>query len=340
MKEKARKISLIICVICVALVLTGCSQAQSESTDSNDSGTEETGTPSVKNEEEIIPDLSDNQDFYLLFDNNCYDFDGYYVGSSYVIDELTITRRKIDQDNRTDDVYVTITASSSEGKYIGDFHLLYSLYDVGGWYLENIELEAGRMEAISQVSEADAFNVVLTYLSTLGAGPADCWIEKVEFPDGLTEIITAGVDFTDDVFTVNGELYFYYRFDGENWLFDGAEPNLNCDFLIDGTYQCTDCFAQPQYLTITHENGNPVVSHAHSWDLGIDPFHLQTGFFDGIARTYYGTNDNVPFSYYFGADGIISYYLNGMLVGTFHRITDPTTDTSALWTMVKNDGIA
>ena len=48
----------------------------------------------------------------------------------------------------TDDIYAAITASSPDSKYVGDFHLLYSLYDVGGWYLENIELESGTLEAL------------------------------------------------------------------------------------------------------------------------------------------------------------------------------------------------
>ena len=192
--------------ICAALMFSGCGQAQPENIPTNQSSTGETDIPSIKSETEIKSDLVENQDFYTLFDYNCYDNYGNYADSTYSIDELTITRRKTDKDAGTDDIYAAITASSPDSKYVGDFHLLYSLYDVGGWYLENIELESGTLEALSQVSEADAFNIVLNILAPLGADPADSWIDHREMISDREELITAAVDFDDGIISVFGSI--------------------------------------------------------------------------------------------------------------------------------------
>lgn len=321
--------------ISLALIMVSCGQAQTGNSVASNTASGNEASP-VKSEEEIIQDLSEREDFFSLFDYN------YYVvspGSSYKIDELTITRRKIDETAGTDHVYAAITASSPEGKYTGNFHLLYSFYDVGGWYLESIELESGNLEANSGIPEAKAFNLALEELYTLGADVEDCWIEDTN-TDGQSGTATVAVDFADDVIKVNGALVLHFDFDGTDWGYIESDYNLNSELLIEGTYQCTDCLAQPQYLTVTHENGNLLIYHAHSWDGGIDPFHLQEGLLDGITRSYYAVSGEFTHTYYFGPDGIISYSLNGMPTGTFHRIATPTTDSKALWDAVRKAGIA
>lgn len=330
--------------ICMALITAGCGQGATESTASDHSENTEvpSATPSnessssVKSEDKIIQDLSEREDFFTLFDSN---YDVVSPGSSYTIDELTITRRKIDEAAGTDNVYATITAGSSAGKYTGNFHLLYSFYDVGGWYLENIALESGKLEALSGVSEAQVLYVAAKELSSLGADGEDYWIEDT-YMDGDTEAVVIRVDFADDVITAQGAVTLHFYFDGADWIFTEPEYHLNSDLLIDGTYQCTDCLAQPQYLTVMHENGNLLIYHAHSWDGGIDPFHLQEGFLDAATRSYYVVDNEFSHSYHFSPNGIISYSLNNVLTGTFHRITTPTTDSDALWDAVRAAGIA
>lgn len=204
--------------ICIAVMLTGCSQslpgdAGSNTTPAADE-TEQTESITVKDENEIIQDLSEREDFFTLFDSN---YGTIISGSAYTIDELTIVRRKIDEAAGTDTVYATIISSSEEGKYTGDFCLLYSLYDVGGWYLESIELESGSLEALAGVSEAEAFNFVLEYLSVLGAGPEDCSIKNTYTMGEEFETVVVALDFADDVVSVNGELEFNFYFDGARW---------------------------------------------------------------------------------------------------------------------------
>ena len=63
-------------------------------------------------------------------------------------------------------------------------------------------MESGTLEALSQVSEADAFNIVLNLLAPLGADPADSWIDHREMISDREEIITAVVDFDDGIISV------------------------------------------------------------------------------------------------------------------------------------------
>ena len=100
---RVSNVLLMIWGICIALVLVGCGQAQPENTPADQSAMEKTDAPSIKSEAEIKGDLAENQDFYTLFDYNCYDSYGNYADSAYSIDELTITRRKTDKDAGTDD---------------------------------------------------------------------------------------------------------------------------------------------------------------------------------------------------------------------------------------------
>ncbi|MCI8913621.1 MAG: hypothetical protein HFF38_05765 [Lawsonibacter sp.] len=332
---------LIIWGICIALVLAGCGQAQPENTPADQSATEKTDTPSIKSEAEIKGDLAENQDFYTLFDYNCYDSYGNYADSAYSIDELTITRRKTDKDAGTDDIYAAITASSPDSKYVGDFHLLYSLYDVGGWYLENIELESGTLEALSQVSEADAFNIVLNLLAPLGADPADSWIDHREMISDREEIITAVVDFDDGIISVFGSIELYFYYDGTEWSHEQTSTDLAYDILADGTYESLGHTGYPDFLVISHENGVPVVRRTSGWGGGIDPFKVKDWEFDCLSRAYIyggGVNGDIPCEYRFGDDGNIYYFINGVQDKTLYRIADPITDADVLWEALKQSG--
>lgn len=328
---------------CTALVLSGCNQAQPGSSDSHTAGTGNEKTPSIsiKNETEIKQDLSENPNFYTLFDYNCYDSYGNYLSSAYSIDELSITRRKTDKDAGTDNIYVSVTADSPDSKYAGEFHLLYSLYDVGGWYLENIELESGTLEALSQVSEEDAFNIALDVLAPLGADAADTWIDHREMISDREELITAAVDFNDGIISVFGSIELYFYYDGAAWSHEQTCVDLAYDILADGTYESLGHTGYPDFLVINHENGVPVVRRASAWGGGIDPFKVKDWEFDCLSRAYVysgGTNGDIPCEYRFGADGNIYYFINGVQDKTLYRIADPVTDADMLWEALKQSG--
>jgi hypothetical protein len=200
-------------------------------------------------------------------------------------------------------------------------------------------LESGNLKANAGIPEEKVFNLALEERYALGADVADCWVEDT-YADGQTGTATVAVNLADDVITEKGNLVLHFDFDGADWGYIEFDYNLNSELLIDGTYQCTDCLAQPQYLIITYENGDILIYHVHSWDGGIDTFHLQKGILDGITRSCYAVSGEFTHAYYFGLDGIISYSLNGMPSGTSHRIAKLTTDSKTLWDAVRKAGIA
>lgn len=347
---RTRNVFLIFLGICTTLMLAGCGQSQGEEITSSPSkdSSEIEATPSkkdsvpVKGEDGITLDLSENQDFYTLFDSNCYDENGRYTDSSYEIDELTITRRKIDEESGTDDVYVAIVSSSQTSKYTGEFHLRYSLYDVGGWYLENIELESGTIEALSLVSEPEAYNLVLDIVSSLGADIPSTWIESTEMISNQEELIVAEVDFNDGIIAVQGNIELYFHFNGQIWSHVDTKNNLRYDILAEGTYVSMGQ-GYPNFLTINHENGVPVIRQASSWGGGINSFKVRNWDFDCLSRAYVfggGYNGDVPCAYRFGTDGNIEYFINGELYDTFCRILDPITDSETLSNALKSSGSA
>lgn len=347
---RTRKVLSMLFGICAVLTLAGCGQSQGEEVTSSPSkdtsGIEaapsKNDSAPVKNEDEITLDLSENQDFYTLFDSNCCDENGNYSGSFYAIDELTIARRKIDEESGTDDVYVAVVSSSPTSKYTGEFHLLYSLYDVGGWYLENIELESGTLEALSQVSERDAFNIVLNIVSGLGADPSTAWIESTEMISNQEELVVAEVDFNDGIVAVQGSIELYFYFNGQIWSHGDTKTNFQYDILAEGTYVSMGQ-GYPVFLTINHENGVPVIRRATSWGGGIDPFHIKDWDFDCLSRSYVyggGVDGDIPCKYSFGSDGSISYYINGKFDTTFYQIFEPITDAEVLSEALKAAGSA
>jgi len=347
MKKRCCRFAL--AAICVILaVLPGCGGQDSQNNTIPDKqgqvAEQKTGENkyiSVKTEPEIIVDLNENEDFYTLFDYNCYDGTGHYVDSAFSVEELSITKRKTNQDDGTDDVYIAVTASSPDSKYIGDFHLLYTFYDVGGWCLDNIELESGQLEPLSHVDDMDAYNIILNLLAPLGAGPSDSSIEEHSTLDDRDEVVTASVDFNDGIIAVSGTIDLLFYFDGEVWTHEQTSFDLSYDIIAEGTHESLGHSGYPDFLVINHENGVPVVRRTSGWGSGIDPFKIKDWEFDCLSRAYVyggGVNGDIPCEYRFGTDGNIYYSINGVQDKTLYRIADPITDADVLWEALKQSG--
>lgn len=297
---------------------------------------------SVKSEEDIIKDLSEREEFFSLFDVHCLDIDGVFLGSDYDIKELAITRRKVDETAETDDVYVTVTSNNGSSNHVGDFHLLYTLYDVGGWYLDIIEMESGQLKPNSGVSDVDAYTVALSLLAPMGADASDSWIESHSSFKDNEETVTIAVDFNDGILDIEGTIDLYFHHNGRVWEYmSDYTAYLSYDILIDGTYEDNGNYGYPNYLVLTHENDAPTVRSGNRWGGGVDGLNVQDWKFDCLSRsyTYWGGIDNTAYiQYYFAPDGTIHYFIDGVEYDYFTRITDPITDRDALWDYLVSAG--
>ncbi len=292
--------------------------------------------PEVKTEAEIIADLTDSKDdFFGLFDVHCYDLDGNF-DTDYTIDTLTIDRRKSDADAGTDDVYVTVVANNLATKFTGEFHLLYSLYDVGGWYLESIGLESEKYEPLDELGDGQIlFNLNSMYCE-MGADESDFTIKEKNV-NGTDASVTASLDFSDGVISVSGPIYLTYYHDGVSWVWNDFDcyDDLSYDILAEGTYKFVPNYnGSTQYLVFNHENGEVVIRFASTnRSLGgfYDDFEILKDWdFDCASRSYKYQGPIGISSYQFASEGTIDYYLDGDYIGTFAKIAEPITDISTL----------
>lgn len=146
-----KKITEVLILLGFLIMLTGCSgdeDTTNMSQSTPESGVSESDTPTaskadsetqhVKTEEELILDLNSSREFFSWFDPSA-DEDSFSPGSDFFVTDLEITKRKSDEE--LDDVYVTVSATNGYANYTGAYNLCYSLYDVGGWCLDDVFLE-------------------------------------------------------------------------------------------------------------------------------------------------------------------------------------------------------
>lgn len=326
------KIAAWICAVILLIGLSACADTsapiQSIKTPSKVNGF------AVKTEKDILADLDANG-IYTFWDSYCVDDYGKFQGSDYTLDSLEITRKKVDKDAATDDIYVTLSAQNMSCSYIGSFHLLYSLYDVGGWYLEDVELESGELEPLHPVSEDAARDLVLELLRILGADASDVEIFNEFHPTPMEESLVFKLDFNDGVLAVSGNITLTFEHDGRNWNYSSYEPNLYYDILLDGTYQNRRDLSCTTYLTFTHRNGSLEVWMADSWSEGIDPFYQKDWPFDPFTRSFETDGGH----YFFDYDGLIYSEAIDSWWGAFTRIAAPITDVSVLEAYLTQTGI-
>ena len=87
------------------------------------------GTPSVKNEKEILADLCEQ-------DIGAYIVTG-SMDSTASIQSIEILKRQTNPDEKTDYVYVTMYSESKNARHVDSLKLTYKLYNKDGWLLDS-----------------------------------------------------------------------------------------------------------------------------------------------------------------------------------------------------------
>lgn len=337
-----KRIFALTAAVALLLALSACGGQPSPTDAPKESSASQTDSSSgVKTEDEIKADLTDSkEDFFGLFDPYCHDLDGNFE-TSYTIDSLTIDRRKSDLDAGTDDVYTTIVASSPTEKFTGEFHLFYSLYDVGGWYLESIEMESETHEPLDDLTDEQVLFNLTSIFYDLGADESDftIWEKNV---NGTDATISAGLDFSDGIIAVSGSVHLNYYHDGISWSQVGDYyDTLSYDILAEGTYKFVpDYDGSTEYMVFNHENGNVVIRHtsANRSLGGLFDFEIVNMGFDYATRSLVYNGAFGTSTYRFTPEGTIDYSLDGKHIGTFNKIAEPITDINALYAYVQTNG--
>ena len=273
----------------------------------------------------------DQGSFYSIFDRYCLDERGNYQGSSFSIEEIHIDRRKTDREQGTDEVYATISATNENSKYIGEFHLSYVLYDIGGWYLENIEEESGEYQPLSHVPDELPISRALSFLGDSGPTEENLSIIDRVNPVPSEEIITVEVKYSDSIFVMEGTVTIAYFEDGGGWRFGDMYDNLAYDIQADGTYYCPKIFGWPAFLIVNHEDGVPVIQRASTWMGDVEGVFVVDGYFDFAQSAFIFDGGQ----YVFEEDGMLyiqQCYSDGTAYATYNWVAEPITSQADLQT--------
>lgn len=207
-----KKFAMLVMMLVMSITLVSC-------------GTEiDTTTPLVvsqdnkKDELQIMDDLEASEEFYSWN----------VTGDEYGIEDLTITKRKFDEEARTDDVYITITCVSQKDRFLGDYHLTYEFYDVGGWVLESCEpIEYELMPMIPFNGSQVVSDIIDIYQTEMSLKIDNIKIDESSYyTEGDIGHAKADVYVPGTIYNLSSQIELDYNYNG-NWYY---ELNYeNCD---------------------------------------------------------------------------------------------------------------
>ena len=104
-------------------------------------------TPREKNETEILDEITQRDQYISEYDLS--------------IDSYTVTKRQTNPDNKTDYVWISLTASNDIFTYTNSYELMYVLYN-DGWLLEDYDegRESYEINNYDTITQADADQVM------------------------------------------------------------------------------------------------------------------------------------------------------------------------------------
>lgn len=171
---------LVIVLLVLILTLAGC------------------GMEPIKTEKEIAQDLEESKDFLPGFEMD--------------IDDLEITKRKTDEEDKEDLVYVAVEASNDEVVCKVEYKLTYNLYD-SGWILDEVEVYGDESRFLPKVKPSEELiqesigdSVVVEEQLDLENGTYSCWYDSIIEEDLVTFYLHGRTDFSFNPMTTKWEV--------------------------------------------------------------------------------------------------------------------------------------
>ena len=139
-KARSQIVSQVICItiltFCLTLGLSACG------------GSASGGKPSERTEKQISEDVQAQDDFISAY--------------NLKVDSFSISKRQTNQEDKTDFVWCTVTASNNTLSYSAEYELTYVLYN-DGWLLEEYMQESSSVTPKSMLTQDEAIALVVTY---------------------------------------------------------------------------------------------------------------------------------------------------------------------------------
>ena len=135
---------LVPLLVFTIFIFSSCTNTQPLSKNDNTA----TNQSAFENKNAVSQDIFENDLHTNPLIINCHSAK-YVPDTPFSIVEYTIDKRKIDEDNKTDTIYCTILLDNTYLSVSLSATFFYSLYDVGGWLLDTLEINQKSVQAIA-----------------------------------------------------------------------------------------------------------------------------------------------------------------------------------------------
>lgn len=144
--------------------------------------------------------------------------------SFVTFDNLEITKRQTNDEDKTDEVYCTISGKSQYADYTANCTLYSNFYDQGGWILDNVEISDYKYDVTSFLSEEEVgnyFDENFAYLITSPVTTYEYSGIKRNFESDDKLYVSYNVDFSAAFtstlsYETSGKLTLSFSFDGSS----------------------------------------------------------------------------------------------------------------------------
>lgn len=162
-----------------------------------------------------------------------------FLAADEKITEIVIDKRQTDKDDKIDTVWCSVQTEDARCVYEKDFTLTYSLYDEGGWMLDDVSVNnrsewvitpltgisneeiSASLNGISITADNESWYVTKDNIKDISVNNQETNLKDE------TDVVTVSLTVDDLVEEAKGELVINYIFRNGGWVMDSMSGNEN-----------------------------------------------------------------------------------------------------------------
>ncbi|MCM1263020.1 MAG: hypothetical protein NC313_09905 [Butyrivibrio sp.] len=161
------------------------------------------------------------------------------IASNEKITGLAIDKRQTEKDDKTDTVWCSVQTEDERCAYDKDFVLTYTLYDEGGWILDDVSVNSRSEWTIKPLTGASNEEIAESLNGINITANSESWYVTAENIKAMsvnsqetnleneTDVVTVSLTVDDLVEEAKGELVINYIFNNGGWVMDSVSGNGN-----------------------------------------------------------------------------------------------------------------
>ncbi|MCM1386012.1 MAG: hypothetical protein NC231_01685 [Bacillus sp. (in: Bacteria)] len=162
-----------------------------------------------------------------------------FLAADEKITEIVIDKRQTEKDDKIDTVWCSVQTEDARCAYEKDFTLTYSLYDEGGWILDEVDVNnrsewvitpltgvsneeiSASLSGINITADNESWYVTKDNIKAMSVNNQETNLENE------TDVVTVSLTVDDLVEEAKGELLIHYIFRNGGWVMDSMLGNEN-----------------------------------------------------------------------------------------------------------------